>query len=120
MHFVFVKRTSQPLSHSLTTESSDWSDNAGITWPVVACCGSEGQSMVHLCVDLRIVPSGMVTLILLFVGRTSFTDALAEMKWSVVPLSSSPWCCCISWFMFTLHLFIMWVVSSSSVSANTL
>ena len=80
MHSVLVKRTSQPLSHSLTTESSDWSDNVGITWPVVAWCGSMGQSMVHWCVDVSIEPSGMVTLSLLIAGRTSFTDASVEMK----------------------------------------
>ena len=75
-----VNMTSQSLSHSLTTKSSDWSNNAGMIWPVVACCGSVGQIMVQWGVDVSMELSGMVTLSWLVVGRTSFTDASVDKK----------------------------------------
>ena len=75
-----VNRTSQSLSHSLTTDSKDWSDSSGMIWPVVACFGSAGQLMVHWCVDVIVEPSGMITLSRLVVGRTSFTDASVDKK----------------------------------------
>ena len=80
MQSCLVKRTSQSLSHSLTTESSDWSVRAGMIWPVVACFGIVGQFMVHWCVDTSWEPSGMVTHSRLVVGRISFTDASVDKK----------------------------------------
>ena len=80
VHSPLVKRTSQPLSHILTTESSDWSVRAGMTWPVAACFGSVGQLMVHWCVDTICESSGMVTQIWLVVVRMYFTDACVDMK----------------------------------------
>ena len=75
-----VNRTSQSLSHSLTTDSKDWFDSFGMMWPVVACFGSAGQLMVHWCVDVMVEPSRIVTLSRLVVGRTSFTDAFVDKK----------------------------------------
>jgi hypothetical protein len=55
-----------------------------------ASFGSEGQLMLHSCVDVMLFPSGITTVNLFFVGRIFFTSALKEIKWLVVPESNIP------------------------------
>ena len=60
----------------------------GTICAVLAFFGIVGQSMSHVCVDIILVPLGMVTDILLMAGRLFLTAAVMARKLSVAPESS--------------------------------
>ena len=62
--------TAHPVLHRCTTDISNRDANPGMTWPTLAFIGSCGRSNLRTCVDWRVVPSGMVKTIVLFVGVT--------------------------------------------------
>ena len=84
------KVTPHPASVRCTTDASDCDDaNPGMMCPVFLFIGSCWRLSLHTCVDLSIVPSGMVTVIGLSAGVTLLDVALTTRKWLVAPESST-------------------------------
>ena len=68
-------------------EMSDEWESPGTMWARVADCGSPGMSKLHVWVDCRTEPSGMVTVMGLWSTCLLTTCACARMKWPVAPES---------------------------------
>ena len=57
----FSNKIVHPPLHNLCTGAKDWLLSPGIICPSLACIGICGQSNSHMCVDVRVDPSGIVT-----------------------------------------------------------
>ncbi len=76
-----------PLSQNLRAAISDEWDNPGIMWASVTFAGSHGMSRLHVCVDVRIFPSGMVTCSGVTAGLMLIAGAFSVRKCAVAPVS---------------------------------
>ncbi len=61
LHVVFVNVAVHPASQRVLMEISDEWESPGTMWARVAACGSPGMSKLHVWVECRTEPSGMVT-----------------------------------------------------------
>ena len=92
LHVVFVNVTVHPASQRVLMEMSDEWESPGTMWARVANCGSPGMSKLHVWVDRRTEPSGMVTVMGLRSICLLMTCAFARMKWPVAPVSPRAYC----------------------------
>ena len=86
MQHLCSKITLQTAAHSCTADKRDWLASCGIMWPLFASLGSEGQLVLHLCVDIMLFPSGITTVNLFLVGIIFFYvgtygDKMASGAW---------------------------------------
>ena len=80
-----------PLSQNLRAAISDEWDNPGIMWASVTFAGSHGMSRLHVCVEVRMFPSGIVACSGVMAGLMLTAGALAVRKWAVAPVSLMAW-----------------------------
>ena len=92
LHFVFVNVAVHPASQRVLMEMSDEWESPGTMWARVADCGSPGMSKLHVWVDRRTEPSGMVTVMGLLSTCLFMTCACVRMKWPVAPESPRAYC----------------------------
>ena len=91
VHVLAVYTILYPLSQNLRAAISDEWDNLGIMWASVMCAGSHGMSRLHVCVDVRIFPSGMVMCSGVMAGLMLIVGAFSVRKWAVAPVSLMAW-----------------------------
>ena len=113
---VFVNVAVHPASQRVLMEMSDEWESPGTMWARVADSGSPGMSKLHVWVDCRTEPSGMVTVMGFMSSCLLMTCACARMKWPVAP--ESPRAYCVG--MGVVGLFVVGGggVSSSSSSSS--
>jgi hypothetical protein len=92
LHVVLVNVAVHPASQRVLMEMSDEWESPGTMWARVADCGSPGMSKLHVWVDCRTEPSGMVTVMGLLSIRLLMTCACFRMKWPVAPVSPRAYC----------------------------
>ena len=92
VHVDFVNVAVHPASQRVLMEMSDEWESPGTMWARVADCGSPGMSKLHVWVDCRIEPSGMVMVMGLLSICLLMTCACARMKWPVAPESPRAQC----------------------------
>ena len=92
LHVVFVNVAVHPASQRVLMEMSDEWESPGTMWARVADGGSPGMSRLHVWVERRTEPSGMVTVMGLLSSCLFMTCACARMKWPVAPVSPRAYC----------------------------
>ena len=92
LHVVFVNVAVHPASQRVLMEMSEEWESPGTMWARVADCGRPGMSRLHVWVDCRMEPSGMVTVMGLWSICLLITCACARMKWPVAPESPRAYC----------------------------
>ena len=81
--------TPHPAYVSCTNDISDRDANSGMTWPSLAAMGSCGRVSSCTCVDLSIVPSGMMMVTVVSAEVTVQAAASMTRKWLIAPESST-------------------------------
>ena len=80
--------TLHPALHNVTTDTSECDDIPGMTCPVLAPLGNSGRSSSRLCVEVSLVPSGIVTVMGFVATDIPVADASVTKKWLVAPESN--------------------------------
>jgi hypothetical protein len=113
LHVVLVNVAVHPASQRVLMEMSDEWESPGTMWARVAIGGRPGMFRLHVWVDCRTEPSGMVTVMGLLSICLLMTCACARMKWPVAPVSPRAYCVGIG----AVGLLVVGGVSSSSSSS---
>ena len=117
LHVVFVNVAVHPASQRVLMEMSDEWESPGTMWARVADGGSPGMSRLHVWVDCRTEPSGMVTVMGLLSSCLLMTCACARMKWPVAPVSPRAYCVGIG-VVGVVGFFVVGGEASSSSSSS--
>jgi hypothetical protein len=84
---VLVNTTLHPASHNTLIPIKDAMDSLGTTCPTKTV-GSPGMVMLHVCVDLTLLPSGKFMISGWIAGRRFWTGVPSNTKIEVAPMSA--------------------------------
>ena len=80
------KMALQLLSQNFAMESKFFPCMSGKMWACLAFRGSCGKLSMPVCVDVMLLPLGMVAVMTFWAGCFSATGVLGSRKWSVQPV----------------------------------
>ena len=103
VHPIFVKSTSHPALHSVTTLMRECDAKPGMMWARRAAAGRPGRSNVPVCVDCTLLPLGRRATIGFWVGWMLVTCAAVVRKLLVAPESKMAHVLMVSMSMLTVR-----------------
>ena len=103
VHPIFVKSTSHPALHSVTTLMRECDAKPGMMWARRAAAGRPGRSNVPVCVDCTLSPLGRRATIGFCVGWMLVTCAPVVRKLLVAPESKMAHLLMVSMSMLTVR-----------------
>ena len=103
VHPIFVKSTSHPALHSVTTLMRECDAKPGMMWARRAAAGRPGRSNVLVCVDCTLLPLGSRATIGFWVGWMLVTCAPVVRKMLVAPESKMAHLLMVSMSMLTVR-----------------
>ncbi len=103
VHPIFVKSTSHPALHSVTTLMRECDAKPGMMWARRAAAGRPGRSNIPVCVDRTCSPLGSRATIGFWVGWMLVTCAPVVRKLLVAPESKMAHLLMVSMSMLTVR-----------------